>query len=103
MDISRQLPAEVSSLAGESEAVAILHRTLVNLREELIKRDNRIQQLESKISNENLTQKGCIILPKQKLGFLSKSKFYSDYSRSAELFYRSFFPTDFKEINEDPV
>ena len=58
MDISRQLPAEVSSLAGESEAVAILHRTLVNLREELIKRDNRIHILESKISNENLASKG---------------------------------------------
>ena len=58
MDISRQLPSEVTSLAGESEAVAILHRTLVNLREELIKRDNRIQILESKISNENLAQKG---------------------------------------------
>jgi hypothetical protein len=60
MDISRQLelPADASGLAGESEAVKILHRALVNLREELIKRDQRIQALESKITHENATSKG---------------------------------------------
>ena len=60
MDISRQLniPSDVSGLASESNAVKILHQTLVNLREELIKRDKRIEILESKISDENSSQKG---------------------------------------------
>ncbi len=53
MDITRQLPDVKTVVEGESEAVAILHRTLVNLREELIKRDHRIQDLESKIAKES--------------------------------------------------
>ena len=60
MDITRQLevPANSSGLAGESEAVKILHRTLVNLREELIKRDQRIRILESNIGKEKEPDKG---------------------------------------------
>ena len=60
MDISRQLdiPSDVSGLANESMAVKILHKTLVNLREELIKRDKRIELLESKVASDNSMLKG---------------------------------------------
>ena len=60
MDISRQLdiPSDVSGLANESVAVKILHQTLVNLREELIKRDKRIELLESKVTSDNSVLKG---------------------------------------------
>lgn len=49
MDISRQLPSDVSKTPGEYEAVAVLHKALVSLREELSKRDTHIKVLEDKL------------------------------------------------------
>ncbi len=49
MDISRQLPNNISKTPGEYEAVAVLHKALVSLREELSKRDTQIKLLEGKL------------------------------------------------------
>ena len=53
MDITRQLSLPSQSerpLAGESEAVAVLHKSLVSLRQELVKRDQQIYDLQLKLN-----------------------------------------------------
>jgi len=55
MDISHKLPNNVAKTPGEYEAVAVLHKALVSLREELNMRDSQIKVLEEKLQK---TEKG---------------------------------------------